>query len=208
MSDTLAQLIDKVQSTLFDDGTLFSDAACTAALRQSLADVNAAASQLAALTIAAAAGQLEYDLSAEDPLASGILDVLLQGDADALTPLPFGSYVDDGGWFFRLALPRNAGESLLVRYSLPHTVNGLDGATGTTLTGALSAAVLQGGAYYCCLLRSAATIESNNAEPDVSAKWLKVASLWRASFDVSLDAARRTPGPAAGPVAGWDDEWH
>src|SRR5512140_922767 len=102
MPDTLSQLIAKVQAGLLDDGTLFPAATVTTAVRQSLADINRAAPQFAAATIASIADQLEYELSDEDALATGVIDVLLEGDGDSLTRLEYDAYVEDSRWFFKL----------------------------------------------------------------------------------------------------------
>src|SRR5512144_2152429 len=102
MSDTLAQLIDKVQATLFDDGTLFPDANVTAAARLALNDLNRQCPQHAAVTISAVASQLVYELNDADPAATGITFVVLEGDDDDDRSLRFHGYQEDGRWFFRL----------------------------------------------------------------------------------------------------------
>lgn len=209
MADTLTQLITKVQAQLADNGTLFPAGTCTAALRQALADVNAAAPQNAAVLVTAAAGQKEYELSDEDPEATGITDVLLQGANEYIVPLPYNAYVEDGRWFFRVRCVQAEGHTLVVRYSKPHTISGLDGAADSTLPEALNTAVVNGGAYFASLLRAAAGVESNNVQPNVTDSWLRVAYTWKSIFENNLSAYRRQPLPRGEPsTAAWNDEWH
>ena len=60
MSDTLTQLIAKIQAQLLDDGTRFTTATCTAALRAALKDFNLAAPVHAGTLIDVVADQYEY----------------------------------------------------------------------------------------------------------------------------------------------------
>ncbi len=209
MSDTLAQLTDKVQAQLKDDGTLFPDATVTTSIRQALADLNIACPQTATASTTAVADQKEYELSDEDAAATGILDIVLQGDDEYDTPLQYDAYVEDSRWFFRLRTPQAAGETLLVRYTKPHTVGGLDSATDSTLTDALNVALIDGACYYACLSRAAGTIESNNVQPNVAAQWMEVARLWQTLYLDSLRVARRQPTVKAEPsTIAWNDPQH
>ncbi len=208
--DTLTTLIAKVQATLQDNGTLFSTATITAAARQALLELNKRAAAHVALTIAAIAAQKEYELSDEDPAASGITDVLLEGADDSAASLKHAAYVEDNRWFFRLANSQAAGQSLIVQYTKPHTVNGLDGAADSTLDDPLNTALLNGTIYYCCLSRAAATLEANNVAPNVTVNWIKLADVWRDIFERSLDeASRQSPAKGDfGQAAAWDDDQH
>jgi len=79
MSDTLTTLISKVQAILGDDGTIFTTATVTAAIRQALSEWNLRVPTFAAVTITGVNNQYEYELTSEDSRALGITDVLRQG---------------------------------------------------------------------------------------------------------------------------------
>ena len=137
MSDDLATLTDKLQALLLDDGTLFPDATCTAAIRQALHQFNSQLPNTGATTIDVVAGQLVYELTealaGTEPLT--IIGVYLEdvsgGDND--TPFKADIYSEDNRWFFRLKTAQSS-DTLIVRYTLPHTVEDLDSATESTLT--------------------------------------------------------------------------
>ncbi len=210
MSDTLAQLIVKVRANFQDDGTLFPDAALTAALRQALNDLNQAVPLHAAVTITAVADQREYELSDEDPAASGITDVLLDGDNEVATGLSYSAYVEDDRWFFRLRAPAAAGETLIVQYTRPHTISGLDGSLDSTLPDDLDPVMVTGASYYACLSRAACGIEANNVESLVAANWMKLAGLWQGMFVMARAFARRQPTAKGEPgeALAWNDPEH
>ncbi len=209
MADTLAQLTDKVQATLFDDGTLFPDANVLAAARLALHDINRQCPQHAAVTISAIADQLVYELNDADPDAAGITDVLLEGDNDNDESLPFYGYQEDGRWFFRLQAAQPEGETLRAHYIIPHTISGLDGAADCTLTHELNTAALFGPVYYATMMRAARAIEANNVNPNVAQTWLGTATAWKLRFNEALSRARNDPpGRGARTGAAWNDPWH
>ncbi len=209
MADTLTQLIAKVQAQLGDNGTLFTTATITAAMRQALQDINASASSHAATTITTSADQKEYELSDEDALANGITNVLLQGTNEYDVPLLYDAYVEDDRWFFRLRTPQPAGKTLIIQYTRPHTISGLDGSLDSTLPDALNNAAINGGCYYSAVARAAIGIEANNVETQVTANWMKLASIWADRFNTSLRIARRSPTARGEPdTAAWNDPQH
>src|SRR5512140_622777 len=152
MSDTLTQLIAKVQAQLLDNATLFTTATVTAATRQALADLNITVPQNAVVLITAIDGQKEYELTDADPAAMRLFDVLLQGANDTDVSLPFYAYSEDSRVFFRLRTAQAAGETLIARYTTAHTVSGLDGAADSTLTDTLNVALINGACYHDCLI--------------------------------------------------------
>ncbi len=209
MPDTLTQLISKVQAQLQDNGTLFTAATLTAAARQALNDINLLVPEHAAVLVTAVADQKEYELSDYDASATGITDVLLDGDNEYDTGLAYDAYVEDDPWFFRLRTPQAAGETLIVHYTRPYTISGLDGALDSTLSDALGNAVLNGTCYYACVSRAAAGIEANNIELGVTANWINLARLWADAFDNSLRVAHHDPVAKGEPEsAAWNDPWH
>ena len=208
MTDTLTQLISKVQSQLQDDGTFFSTATVTAAVRQALNDLNRLAPLHAATTLTAVALQKEYEL--DDPAATGITDVLLDGDNDYSTGLAYDAYMEDGRWFFRLRQLPTANSQLIVQYTVPHTVCGLDGSLDSTLSDDLNTALIDGACYYCCLSRAAAGVEANNIEAQVALNWMKIAHLWLDVFRNALHDAIRWPAARGEPgqALAWNDAQH
>jgi hypothetical protein len=56
-----------------------------------------------------------------------------------------------------------------VRYSLPHTVSGLDGETESTLPAFYDEVLVDGACYYACYTRAVGRIENINLNQDVSA---------------------------------------
>ncbi len=213
--DTLSSLVSKVQAQFQDDGTLFSTATLTAAARQALNDLNRYAPLHAAVTITAIADQQVYELGDEDPAATNcsairITDVLLDGDNDYSTGLAYDAYVEDARWFFRLRQPPTANCQLIVQYTKPHTVSGLDGSLDSTLPDDLNIALIDGTCYYACMSRAAAGIEANNVAPEVAVNWIRLAEIWHGIFSLSLREAMRQPVARGEPgqALAWNDPQH
>src|SRR5512142_3296679 len=215
MPDTLTQLTAKIQANLQDNGTLFTAATVTAAVRQALNDLNRAAPLHMAETQTAVALQKVYEVT--DPDATQITDVLLDGNNEYSTGLAYDAYVEDARWFFRLREPRQNGETLIVQYTKPHTVSGLDGSLDSTLPDDLNIALIDGACYYSCLSRAAAGVEANNVAPDVALNWIRLAEAWHGIFRFSLKEALRQPvakGEPGSPRQGgagalsWNDPQH
>ena len=209
MSDTLTQLIAKVQAQLLDDGTLFTTATVTAAARQALADINRAAPLQAAVTIAPIAGQLIYELTDYDPDGLQVTAILLEGTNDVDTELAYDFFVEDARRWFRLREAQDTSDTIIAQYTKPHTINGLDSATDSTLPNDLNDAAITGTVYYCCLIRASRDAEANNVEPRATEHWLTLADKWRARFNDALAPARKEPTQRAEPsTAAWNDSQH
>ena len=159
-------------------------------------------------TLTAVALQKEYEL--DDPAATGITDVLLDGDNDYSTGLAYDAYMEDGRWFFRLRQLPTANSQLIVQYTVPHTVCGLDGSLDSTLSDDLNTALIDGACYYCCLSRAAAGVEANNIEAQVALNWMKIAHLWLDVFRNALHDAIRWPAARGEPgqALAWNDPQH
>ena len=156
MSDTLAQLTDKLQTLLMANRTIFDDHVCASAIRQTLQALNQVIPLNAAVTVDAVSSQYEYEL--DDPKADLIVDVLRQGldaFADENISLNFDAYFEDDRPYFRLHCPQSTGTTLIVRYTKPHTISGLDSETDSTLTHAQEITLIYGAAYRACLQRPA-----------------------------------------------------
>ncbi len=155
MSDTLTQLIAKVQGQLLDDGTQFTAAAVTVAMRQTLRDYNLIVPLLTVVSVDVVAEQLVYDITAESGSALVVRDVLLD---DA--PLSFDPYTEDGHICIRLRSARSAGETLSVICGIPHTISGLDGATASTIVSFYDQVLVDGACYHVCMMKAAGTLEA------------------------------------------------
>lgn len=200
MSDNLTTIIGKIQNVLGDaSATYFTTAICTAAVRQALSDWNMRAPQHAAITITGVNDQYEYELSDEDAAACEIIDVLLRGtDAaqDISTSLDFDQYMEDERTFFRLRSPVTTSDTLIVRYTKNHTINGLDGETASTLRAKDDQAMVDGGAFYSIIIRATSRIETINVSETQSDNYREVAGLYAAAFSARLAYAvkiRRPP---------------
>jgi len=210
MTDTLTQLIAKVQAQLIDDGTRFSTATCTAALRACLMDVNERAPIYAGTRIDVIADQKEYELSDEDSRAMSILDVLeWDEDGEDHTPLLYDAYSEDERLFFRLRAALSSGE-LLARYTIPHTINGLDSETESTPSVRLDQILVDGACAEAIAFRAASRIETINLQQAVSDNYREAMGHFRMAYEMGLSAYirdRRAPVSEPNPAA-WNDEYH
>jgi hypothetical protein len=212
MTQTLTQLISQVQAMFIDDGTRFTANTITASIRQALKDFNAAAPVRAAETQTVVSGQYEYELS--DITTIQVLDVLLEG-TDTLQenhiPLAFTPYFEDGRAWIRLIRPLGSG-TLIIRYTIPHTVSGLDGSVESTLAALWDAVLLDGACYYSALMRAASRIEVVNLNANVPDPWQAIAEHYLQAFQAGLilatrQPAARVPDKTLQPRT-WNDEWH
>jgi hypothetical protein len=210
MTDTLVQLTAKLQALLLGDVTTFSVATCTAAIRQALKDLNINVPCHAAELVTANSGEYEYELT--DGEALDIVDVLRQGtDAynDFNRSLAFDFYFEDDRPFFRLQNPEGSTSTLIVRYTKPYTINGLDSQTVSTLPVFYDAVLLDGAAWRACLVRAAGRIETINMNANVSANFSKMAETFKTMFEEGIAFLNRRRFPTSMPVlgGGWQDEW-
>lgn len=209
MSDTLAQLVVKLQALLLGDATTFTTATCTAAIRQALKDLNLAVPAHAADLVDAVSEQYEYELA--DSTALAIVDVLRQGldtYADYNIPLDFDAYFEDDRPFFRLHTPQADGSILIVRYTLPYTINGLDSATDSTLPPLYDVVLLDGAAWQACLVRAAGRIETINMNEEVSKNFAIMADHFKLAFELGLARLGMRKFPVSQPDRrSWEDYW-
>lgn len=210
MSDSLTALISKVQALLGDNGTLFTTATCTAALRQALHEWNLRVPIHAAITITGVTDQHEYELSDEDSLAAEIIDVLRQGDNnDELDiSLDFDQYIEDERVFFRLRHPLTTSDTLIVRYTLDHTINGLDSATESTIPARWNQAMVDGGAFFCIFIRAVSRVESINLSQDQSDNYRELAGYFGSAFALRMSQASKRSAPVSEPdTRVWGDKY-
>ena len=214
MSDSLTTLISKLQAVLLDDGTIFSTATCTAAIRHALSQIDLRLPVHGGALLDTVADQYEYELT--DALAGAtpltITDVLLADPAGGEydTSLDFDSFNEDERWYLRVREPQPADLQLIVRFTQTHTVDGLDSATESTLTAQADVVLLDAAAAQACCIAAAGKIQANNLDPNVSANYLKAADRFRSAFELGLQSlSHRTRVQKSVPDARtWDDAWH
>jgi hypothetical protein len=208
MTDTLAQLITKLQALLLDDGTRFDNTTCTAAFRQALKTFNTAAPIHSGDLVDTVLGEKEYELDV--PTALEIVDVLRQGKdaySEEHVSLDFDRYFEDGRPFFRLRVAEPISNTLIVRYTLPHTISGLDSATDSTLPAIFEVVLLDGAAWQACLIRAAGRIETINMNEEVPDPWITAASHFAQAFFIGLAlASQQTYAKVSDPRI-WKDQW-
>jgi hypothetical protein len=210
MTDTLTQLIVKIQAQLLDGGTRFSVPTLTAAVRQALRDLNLSAPIYAGELVAAVAGQLEYEVTAFAPSALAVNDVLLwQADGDKYPPLNFDAYQEDGRLWLRLREARAEGVFLVVRYSIPHTVSGLDSSVVSTLPNFYDQALVDGACWHALYIRAVSRIEQINLNDGVAKTMMESALHFQQAFTLGLVSAGRLRAPVGEPsTAAWNDRWN
>jgi len=166
MTLTLSETITRVQAQLLDDGTRFSTATCTSAIRQALRDFNQIAPVNAAELVEIDSTIKQYELTGGDfpAFILDIHDVLLNDDnGDDDEPLDYDKIFEDNRTWIRLRELESSG-NLLVRYSTPHTIENLDDETETTLNLDQVQVLVDGACAYCCSTRSVGIIEDNNID--------------------------------------------
>lgn len=210
MSDNLTTIISKVQALLGDDGTIFTAATVTAAIRKALAKYNEHAPVHAADLIDAVSEQYEYELSDTNESAISIIDILIKGDTlEVDVSLTYDEYNEDERLFFRLREPQETGETLIARYTIAHTVSGLDSATESTLPAWQDETLVMGAAAEALQSRAYARVEKINLNKDVSQNYKELAAIYKADFLASLRSISRKRAPVGEPdKRAWNDSYH
>jgi len=212
MSDTLTQLIAKIQTLLGDDGTIFTTATVTAAIRQTLDEWNLRVPINAAITITGVNNQYEYELTDVDSTSVEILDVLRQGDNnnELDISITYDEYNEDERIFFRLRQPVTTSDTLIVRYRVRHTISGLDSATESTLPSYQDQAIVNGAAYFAIMIRATSRIETINLSKDQSDNYREIAGAYATAFGARMaDAIKKKRAPVGEPdQRAWNDNYH
>jgi len=212
MADSLTTLITKVQNILGDaNGTYFTSAIVTAGVRQALDEFNLAVPVYAAVTITGVNDQYEYELSDEDSLATDILDVLEQGDNqnELDISLDYDKYWEDERLFFRLRQPESTSNTIIVRYTKDHTINGLDSAVESTIQAQHDQVIVDGAAFYAITIRATARVETINLSQDQSDNYREIAGQYQTAFKAGIAQAQRRSTPVSEPdTRAWNDQYH
>jgi hypothetical protein len=126
-------------------------------------------------------------------------------------PLAFNPFFEDGRAWIRLQTPLGSG-NLILRYTTPHTVSGLDSSTESTLQALWDAVLLDGACYYSCVIRAASRIEVVNLNADVPDPWQSIADHYKLAFEIGLTLAQQQPIASVPDKTWsprvWNDEWH
>ena len=212
MADSLTTLISKVQALLGDDGTIFTTATITAAARDALSTYNEHLPVHAGTLITGVNDQYEYELTDADALAVDILDVLLAGDNqnEIDVSVTFDGYNEDERVFFRLRSPVTSSDTLIVRYTIPQTINGLDSATESTVPASLDPKLIKGIAGEALRSRAYARVEKINLNKDVSDNYKELAKGYQAEFVAALVslASKRKSAVGEPDTRAWNDQYH
>lgn len=212
MTDTLTQIISKVQVLLGDDGTIFTTALCTAAIRQTLDEWNLQVPINAGTLITGINDQYEYELTDADNLSVEILDVLRQGDNgnELDVSITYDEYNEDERLFFRLRSPVTTSDTLIVRYRIQHTISGLDSAAESTLPARLDQAIVNGAAFFSIMIRATSRIETINLSKDQSDNYREVAGAYATAFMSRVRAeAKKKRAPVGEPdTRAWNDVYY
>lgn len=212
MTDSLTTLITRTQAGLGDDGTIFTTAICTAAIREALRQFNLAAPVHAADLITGVNDQYEYELSDYDSTAISILDILRQGDnADELDiSITYDAYNEDERVFFRLRVPVTTSETLIARYTKNHTISGLDSQVSSTIPAEQDQIIVDGARAEAIMIRAVSRIETINLSKDQSDNYREIAGHFRAAFNAGLANVARTKRAAVGEpdTRTWNDNYH
>lgn len=212
MSDSLTTLISRVQAGLGDDGTIFTTGICTAAIREALRQFNTTAPVHAADLVTGVDDQYEYEVTDIDTRAIKILDVLRQGDnADELDiSLTYEPYSEDERLFFRLQTPVTTSDTLIVRYTINHTINGLDSQTESTIPAEQDQIIVDGARAEAIMIRAVSRVETINLSKDQTDNYREIAGHFKAAFNAGLaNLARTKQAPVGEPdTRAWNDSYH
>jgi hypothetical protein len=201
MTKTLTDLIAMTQAQLIDDGTRFTTATCTAAIRAALSKWNHRVPLQSAHTLEAVTDQREYEV--ENALF--LSDVLLfdQDGQDDL-PLQYNAYTEDNRVYFRLRQPQAASEILLARYAQAHTINGLDDSQDSTLSDDQSQVIVDGACLNALQMRGASRVEPFNLNNNVEASYKSAMESFRAAFEMGIQYyERRLIPPSSQRQSAW-----
>ena len=211
MTDSLTTLISKVQAQLLDDGTRFTTATCTAALRAALKDYNFAAPVHAGTLITVVAEQKEYELSdeADAETAIEILDILEQDtDGEDDESLDYDPYNEDERLFFRLRTALSSG-TIIARFTQPHTINGLDSQVESTVPAFYDQVLVDGGSYHACRIRATGRVETINLNREVPDPLMVAAESFKTAFFAGLaHAAKKRAAVGEPDTRAWNDNYH
>ena len=97
---------------------------------------------------------------------------------------------------------------LMVRFTIPYTVNGLDSEVLSTLPAFWDNVLLDGACFWSLQIRSVGRVETINLNQNVSENLIDAKRYYRQAFDLGLtQAARRKPPVSEPSTAAWNDSY-
>ena len=203
MASTIASIISKIQTLLNDDGTIFTTATVTAAVRQALLAYNQRAPIWKTDTVTAVADQYEYDVSS----ITDIQTIVALYDSNNEF-MPFSRYFEDGDTH-KIRLNEPVSQDFTIIYSAFHTIDGLDSESTTTLLAKHEDCLCNLAAGVCVVIRANGKIETVNLNADVPAQWLDMWEYWKTLFEAELISIQRSERmPVQKLLNGWNDDYH
>jgi len=212
MSSTLTALIAKLQPQLLDNGTLFTTPTCTVAFREALRKWNMVAPVHAATIIDVVPSQFEYMLN--DATFGTILDIegvwlqdpIVNGENDVAQIYDY--YFENNQPAVRLRSSLASGH-LIVRYTAPHTVPGLDSASDGLLTADQEQVLIDGACVEAINTRLSSLVEGYNLSPDVIGQYQRAERAYSQSFAAGLQRYMAQRSAVGSPSdTAWNDEYH
>lgn len=204
----LSTLTERVAADLTDAANAtWSAEEIAGQIRRALHLYNEVAPRRLAGTLDTVAGQREYDLSSLPDLVD-VVDVHYPYDA-ADPPYPPRRVpwrlLDGVTLYLEVAQAPDgsAGEVMRIFYTAPHTIDGLDGATATTLPAAGEHLVVLGATAYCVEQRAqavAGTVTVSERTPDQLAAW---AGARKRAFARGLARLRRRAAQSGSARVTW-----
>lgn len=218
---TLAQLIDRVQAALLDDGTTFTDAVCTEGLRSALHEYSQANPHHKETVITCPAAGREIAL---DSLASLLAVTAVwwphdsSATAEAWPPnrvTRFSVYWDDSRPVLLMDSDNGsqpqAADEIRVWYTTPHTIQDLDEAAATTPPLPDESLLVLGACGFALLSRSADMAEDATsgavATPNYAATGFRYLRQFRNELHQKRHDAilsRGTPWTSGWMIDRWD----
>jgi hypothetical protein len=206
MTKTLTQLVSAVQAQLIDDGTRFSTATITAAVRSTLAKMNKRIPLHMEEVLDTVAGQYTYEATS-GVYVTDVLQYLTT--TEVYPPLEYQSFTEDNRAFFRLHTALASGLYILCRYAQLHTISGLDSATDSTLTADQDQVLIDGACADSISIRAAYIVENNNLNKSAAMDYQKLAIPFTNAYESGVKFyERRAPAPSVDRVTAWNDQYH
>jgi hypothetical protein len=108
--------------------------------------------------------------------------------------IAYDTYTEDERIWFRLRTPQPAAEIMIAHFTIPHTINGLDSETESTMTAFNDQVIVNGAAYFACIVRALGKVESNNLDRNTPDNYRELSRHFNQLYQVGLArmTARRT----------------
>jgi len=215
MAATLAQLRDRVETLLQDTtNAIWSTDDLDEAIRQALALYDQVNPDEAIATITLTSGGREIDISS---LGYTTVERVWR-DYDASNPAYPPNWRDFEVWpgdilFIKDDEEPSSGDTVRIWYTKPHTLNGLDGATSTTVPEHHESLIVTGAAAIAAHMRATENSEEATVDGWPHRRYMELAAQWADTFHTRLaliarENAARWSGIAPGPTLDrWEDEW-